>query len=173
MAQPNCQIGLTPSGCAARLRAQLARLGQQILDPPLLGELVKTVFDKMQLAGEAGTLLKIEEEIRAAIDQARKEALRQRGDLYEHANATEEAFFDTAEERIYTALEKYAESAEAGDYQRRLFAEDAAHGFAFIDLCRKRYDAVVTMRAAVIRLKPTSFSAASSMGITKLRKAGG
>ena len=41
----------------------------QTLDPPLLGELVKTVFDKMGLAGEAGTLLKIEEEIDiAAID---------------------------------------------------------------------------------------------------------
>ncbi|MDC0323555.1 BREX-1 system adenine-specific DNA-methyltransferase PglX, partial [Akkermansiaceae bacterium] len=49
-------------------------------------------------------------------------------------------FFDTAEERIYAALRDYAESAEAGDYQRRLFAEDAAHGFAFIDLCRKRYE---------------------------------
>ncbi|MCA9231626.1 MAG: BREX-1 system adenine-specific DNA-methyltransferase PglX [Planctomycetales bacterium] len=131
--------------CAEPMPGNAAMLDDfvQTLDPPLLGELVKTVFDKMQLAGEAGTLLKIEEEIRAAIDQARKEALRQRGDLYEHANATEEAFFDTAEERIYTALEKYAESAEAGDYQRRLFAEDAAHGFAFIDLCRKRYDAVV------------------------------
>ncbi len=42
----------------------------QHLDPPLLGELVKTVFDKMQLAGEAGTLLKIEEEIRTAIEEA-------------------------------------------------------------------------------------------------------
>ena len=52
-------------------------------------------------------------------------------------------FWNTAEERIYAALRDYAESAEAGDYQRRLFAEDAAHGFAFIDLCRKRYDAVV------------------------------
>ncbi|MGL5018979.1 MAG: hypothetical protein ACRDBP_12660, partial [Luteolibacter sp.] len=28
-------------------------------------------------------------------------------------------------------------------YQRRLFAEDAARGFAFIDLCRQRYDVVL------------------------------
>ena len=115
----------------------------QTLDPPLLGELVKTVFDKMQLAGEAGILLKIEEEIRAAIDEAKIEARRQRGDLFDRAMATEEDFFDTAEERIYAALRDYAESAETGDYQRRLFVEDAAHGFAFIDLCRKRYEAVV------------------------------
>ena len=35
------------------------------LHPPLLGQLVEKVFDQMQLAGEAGSLLKIEEEIAA------------------------------------------------------------------------------------------------------------
>ena len=143
----------------------------QTLDPPLLGELVKTVFDKMQLAGEAGTLLKIEEEIRTAIDDAKAkweklgaaerdlfsaEELNQtlRPGTQKELSGVEKAlttdhrplttdFFDTAEERIYAALRDYAESAEAGDYQRRLFAEDATHGFAFIDLCRKRYDTVV------------------------------
>src|SRR5262249_30898278 len=37
------------------------------LKPPLIGGLVKLVFTKLQLAGEAGTLLKIEEELRDAI----------------------------------------------------------------------------------------------------------
>jgi hypothetical protein len=140
----------------------------QTLDPPLLGELVKTVFDKMQLAGEAGTLLKIEVEIRTAIDEARREwaKLQSRhpelfsneeigglsgqpvlSNLDSALNASDSQltsdFFDTAEECIYTALQNYAVSAEAGDNQRRLFAEDAAQGFSFIDLCRKRYDAVV------------------------------
>ena len=31
----------------------------------------------------------------------------------------------------------------AKDLRRRLFAGDAAQGFAFIDLCRKRYEVVV------------------------------
>ena len=45
------------------------------------------------------------------------------------------------EERIYDALRDYAEQAEnGGGFQRRLFADDAARGFAFIDVCRKRYD---------------------------------
>ena len=53
-------------------------------------------------------------------------------------------FWVNIEERIYTALRDYAEQAEIGNgYQRRLFAEDAAQGFAFIDVCRKRYDVVV------------------------------
>jgi hypothetical protein len=36
------------------------------LEPKLLGQVVQVVFDKMKLAGEAGSLLKIEEEIRDA-----------------------------------------------------------------------------------------------------------
>ena len=113
------------------------------LKPDLLGELVKTVFDKMQLAGEAGSLLKIEEEIRTAIDTARKEWLKQQDDLLTRKDGSREEFFDTAEQQVIDALRAYAEQADADSYQRRLFADDAARGFAFIDLCRKRYDAVV------------------------------
>ena len=39
----------------------------------LVQQLLEVIFDKMQLAGEAGSLLKIEEEIRDAIVQARRE----------------------------------------------------------------------------------------------------
>jgi hypothetical protein len=113
------------------------------LKPDLLGGLVKTVFDKMQLAGEAGSLLKIEEEIRTAIDSARKEWLKQQDDLLTRKDGSQEEFFDTAEQQVIDALRAYAEQADADSYQRRLFADDAARGFAFIDLCRKRYDAVV------------------------------
>ena len=34
---------------------------------------MEVVFDKMQLAGEAGSLLKIEEEIQSAVEEARKQ----------------------------------------------------------------------------------------------------
>ena len=37
------------------------------LEPKLLGQVVEVVFDKMKLAGETGSLLKIEEEIRDAV----------------------------------------------------------------------------------------------------------
>jgi hypothetical protein len=117
----------------------------------------------MQLAGEAGSLLKIEEEVRDAIEQARSEwqklAIQQR-DLFSTAelaalggvgsalntdlqNLTKD-FWLNIEERIYVALRDYAEQAEIGSgLQRRLFAEDAAQGFAFIDVCRKSYDVAV------------------------------
>ena len=42
------------------------------LNPPLLGQLVKRVFSKMQLAGEAGSLLKIEEALQEDIAEAKR-----------------------------------------------------------------------------------------------------
>ena len=122
--------------------------------------LLEAIFDKMQLAGEAGSLLKIEEEIRSAIDDAKKqwkagpqmeqsqlfggEKLKQQNIPLDYSGLTESEFWDQLEEKIYAALRDYAEQAEnGGGFQRRLFAEDAARGFAFIDVCRKRYDVVL------------------------------
>ena len=124
----------------------------------LLSQLVRRVFDAMKLAGEAGSLLKIEEEIAGAVTEAKQAWLAgpkmEQGRLFADDTSrseqlelrldvrgiTDETFWEKAEERIYAALWVHAEQAENGDYQRRLFAGDAAHGFAFIDLCRKRYD---------------------------------
>jgi hypothetical protein len=124
-------------------------------------QLLETIFDKMQLAGEAGSLLKIEEEIRSAIEDARTAwqilqtkpselfSTTELNAVSKQAELTADSdlrpltsdFWQTAESRLLTALRDYAEQAESGGgFQRRLFAEDAAHGFAFIDVCRKRYD---------------------------------
>lgn len=133
------------------------------LNPPVLGQLLEVIFDKMQLAGEAGTLLKIEEEIQTAIHEAREQWLKQSGsnsvgDMFQAEldaataqaklgfdlrGIDDETFWDDAEQRILQALSDYADQAESNADQKRLFAEDAAKGFAFIDLCRKRFDVVL------------------------------
>jgi len=132
------------------------------LKPRVLGQIVDEVFEKMKLAGEAGSLLKIEEEIRDAVAEAKKQWLEgpkpeqavlfpelarpkpEQRTLFDVKEITDEEFWNQAEELILTALEEYAERAENGRVlRRRLFAEDAARGFAFIDLCRKRYDVVL------------------------------
>lgn len=122
---------------------------------PAFGFLLETIFDRMSLAGEAGSLLRIEEEIRATIEEARSMARSQGAKLFIETGVgkqaevdlravNDEQFWQAAEQRIYDALEAYADQAENdGGFQRRLFADDAAQGFAFIDLCRKRYDVVV------------------------------
>lgn len=129
------------------------------LESPAIGQLVDMVFNKMQLAGEAGSLLKIEEEIRSIVAEAK--AIWKRGPKHQQVKLFGEVpgkpeqqefkldlsgiadgeFWEKAEDQIYAALRDYAEQAQNGaGYERRLFAEDAARGFAFIDLCRKRYD---------------------------------
>jgi hypothetical protein len=121
------------------------------IQPPILGDLVETVFNKMQLAGEAGSLLKIESEIQTAIELAKKESKKnnqwQQTGLIAASHTEEnidEQFWLNAENNILTELENYAEkSSFANSSQKRLFASDAAKGFAFIDLCRKQFDVVL------------------------------
>lgn len=133
------------------------------LKPRVLGQLVSVVFEKMKLAGEAGSLLKIEEEIKESIAEAKRQWVKspemEQVALFPHLikrqpkqeklrfdvkGITDEAFWDQAEERILASLRDFAEQVENGRaMRRRLFAEDAARGFAFIDLCRKRYDVVL------------------------------
>jgi len=152
-------------------REMLAEFAES-LEPTVLGQLVEVVFDKMQLAGEAGSLLKIEEEIKVTIAQARAQWQREferatdrRGNelllthsemdqLSSHANTqtglfdisqiTDEEFWAQAEGRVIEALRSYSTGAANGkDYQRKLFADDAAQGFAFVDTCRRRFDVVL------------------------------
>ena len=146
--------------CAEPMPGEQGLLDQFLTDlqPKVIGQLVQEVFEKMKLAGEAGSLLKIEEEIAGAVAAAKQKWLAgpkpEQGLLFangagpqqrelglDFSGVTDEAFWERTEERIYTALQRYAERADNGHgYQRRLFAFDAARGFAFIDLCRKRYD---------------------------------
>ena len=141
------------------------------LEPKVLGQVVEIVFDKMKLAGEAGSLLKIEEEIRDAVTAAKKQfvcetthATDKKGRallfteaemerlagkpeqqaLFDLSDITDDQFFEQAEARVVEALRSYAEKAHNGQQlQRRLFTDDAVRGFAFVDLCQKQYDVVL------------------------------
>lgn len=125
---------------------------------PRLQPLVRTTWGKMWLAGEAGSLLKIEEEIETALAEAREQALvdippvqhsllqrDQPGQIRLTIPASDErTFWEQAEEKLLAALRDYASKTTNGHLtQRRLFAEDAARGFAFIDLYRNRFDIVL------------------------------
>jgi len=104
---------------------------------PKLGKLVERVFERMELAGEAGSLLKIEDDIRGAI----RETYGAHGELF---RASDEERWQQAEKDVLQALHTYAERAtNSRSYQRRLFAEDAGQGLGFIDVCGQRYDVVL------------------------------
>jgi hypothetical protein len=131
------------------------------LKPNLLGQLVRAVFDKMKLAGEAGSLLRIEEEIRSDIERARKQwlagpkleqlALFPRGkpgaeqlSLFDLSGITEHEFWEQAEGRLLEALGEYSSHLANGrQLLRRLFSDDSARGFAFVDITRRQFDVVL------------------------------
>lgn len=137
-----------------------------------LARIFDAVCDKLSLAGEAGTLLRIEEEIGSAVheEKARWQGAagpRQRplfegagdsGGQLDYSDVTDEAFWQRAEASIVDLLRSYAEEAEGAEgVRRRMFAEDGAEGLRFIDALRRRYD-VLCMNppfgAATPRTKP-------------------
>ena len=132
------------------------------LQPKVLGQLVQVMFNKMQHAGEAGSLLKIEEEMREVIAEAKRqwrtepkpeqltllpqyEQLQpEQMNLFDVADITDEEFWDEAEARVVQSLQDYAQQAVGStQLQRQLFTDDAVQGFAFVDIYRQRFDVVL------------------------------
>jgi hypothetical protein len=105
------------------------------LDPPVLRELVSHVWTVMDVAAEAGSLLKIEVEIQDALAEAEARA----GPLF-----AAQDFWVAAESSLLAAVRRCA-SATTGNRpaQRQLFVEDAEQGIAFLDTCRLRFDVVL------------------------------
>ncbi len=136
---------------------------------PILGQLLRTVFEKMKLAGEAGSLLKIEEEIRGPLAEGRRQweaesqaardrkgrkllftvdemesSVKEQQPTLDLSGITDEEFWTEAEPTILAELKRIAAASTNGKaVERTLFAEDAEQGFAFVDLCRQRYDVVL------------------------------
>lgn len=126
---------------------------------PLLQRLLREIRDEMgELAAEAGSLLKPERTLRRAVDELRGEIARaprarQIGFDFLPAEPVQEemalgampaeGFWHGLEERLLELLRGYAEGAETTGVARRLFAEDAAHGIAFVDALMQEYDVVL------------------------------
>lgn len=106
------------------------------LRPDVAG-IFRVVLDEMEMAGQAGMLLRVEDKLRAAIQAT----VGRHGDLF---RKTDEEAWASTEQSLISALGSYPGSGASGDQLRRhLFSDDVAHGLDFIDICRQRYDAVV------------------------------
>ena len=128
-----------------------------------LAALVETVWEEMALAGDLGVLLKIERTLNRAVGQARSHWERDMPlfPISKFGFVEEQTGFDgpdglrtgpnesldfwaKAEQLVLLALEEYADTARgAGLARRRLFADDAAHGFALADLVSKKFDVLL------------------------------
>ena len=153
--------------CAEAMPGEMAFLDEFIAEHlsndaegRFLASLVRKVFEAMELAGEAGFLLKIEEDIAEEVAKAKRQWLERpeykQKTLFDAGPTTvqteldltrgirDELFWEEAEQRIYDALRAYSEQADrSGGFQRRLFATDAARGFGLVDILRKRFDAAL------------------------------
>lgn len=133
------------------------------LEPPVLADVARKVWDELKLAGVAGSLLKVEGTAERAINAIRKakkaylEWETGQGGLFpeqhrERLSATygaDIASFDgnweELETRLDGALREYirGHATDTAAYQRSLFADDTEAGLAFVDLLRERYDVVL------------------------------
>ena len=125
-----------------------------------LSDLVRAVWNGMELAGELGSLVKIELRLQDAIAEGQSE-WESRLPLFRVAEyglggetkekrvrfveGRDHDFWSKAEQLTLHALRRYAakQSANGRATARRLFAEDAEHGFALVDLTTKRFDVVL------------------------------
>lgn len=133
------------------------------LDKPMQ-RLLSKIWVKMQFVGEAGLLFKMEKEIEDDIDYLRKNWSRvnqsKAGELFHSEEQRDrimaenevrkellknkETFFDEVTERLQDALVQLSvKMSEEEGYENALFSEDATRGFAFIDLCQRRFDCIV------------------------------
>jgi hypothetical protein len=128
------------------------------LDPPLLRDLFKKMVGESRLAGELGTLLRMEDAIAGELHEAREQFAKQRqttgflpgmepevkqGAL-DLSGIDDDRFFHQAEILIVGALREFAEAASGvASVRRRLFAGDAAQGVALVDLVRTRFDVML------------------------------
>lgn len=133
------------------------------LDKPMQ-RLLTTIWDKMKFVGEAGLLFKMEKEISDDIEYLRKnwskvnqnrnlkvfDTEERRAEVMAANEARRELrhhkdeFFEEITERLQAALQELSSRlSEEEGYENALFSEDATRGFAFIELCQKRFDCIV------------------------------
>ena len=132
--------------------------------PAPMRNLIRNIWKKMQFVGEAGLLFKMEKEIEEDIDYLRQNWGKVNQYRYASLFATDEQkakilaenearkvlkqnkeeFFNEITERLRESLQQLsAKLSEEEGYENALFTEDATRGFAFIDLCQKRFDCIV------------------------------
>lgn len=89
-----------------------------------LGRVFMSLVESLNLAGDLGLLLRVEQLVKATKKQ---------GEL-----------FAPPEERIRAALDKFVrDEAGATNTRRLLFADDAAHGLALLGVAEKKFDVVL------------------------------
>ncbi|WP_036025097.1 Eco57I restriction-modification methylase domain-containing protein [Bradyrhizobium yuanmingense] len=129
------------------------------LRPAMVGGLFNEIVSEMRLAGEMGSLLPIERFLAKSINRARiafnQERSRKEAFLpglapvkspreFDLSDIGNSAFFEKIEENIFSALKTFVSDGVNGKgTRRRLFADDAEQGLAFVELFGRKFDVVL------------------------------
>jgi hypothetical protein len=129
------------------------------LRPAIIGTLFKEIVSEMRLAGEMGPLLPIERKLAISIERARVAFVEQqkhgegflpglapikRQSELDFSGINNATFFEKAEEQIVASLKKFVRDAVNGrGTRRKLFANDAEQGIAFVELMGQKFDVVL------------------------------
>ena len=132
--------------------------------PAPMRNLIRKIWEDMKFVGEAGLLFKMEKEIEEDIDYLRqnwgkvnqyryaslfatdeqKAKILAENEAKKALNQNKEEFFNEITERLRESLQQLSvKLSEEEGYENALFTEDATRGFAFIELCQKRFDCIV------------------------------
>lgn len=125
------------------------------MQSPTLQRIAGKMWDSLALAGEAGTLLKAEQELKEIIRKERERYDSQPEPAlfpeYVHPGQprpdysdVDDEFWQKAEQKILKLLKSYSgEVANGKAVKRRLFGHDARHGVEFINILRQKFDVVL------------------------------
>ncbi|WP_038976333.1 Eco57I restriction-modification methylase domain-containing protein [Bradyrhizobium japonicum] len=129
------------------------------LRPAMVANLFNDIVSEMRLAGEMGSLLPIERTLARSIDRAHiafnEEQSRtdkflpglapmKRQGEFDLSGISNSEFFAKVEENIFSALKTFVSDAVNGKgTRRRLFADDAEQGIAFVELAGRKFDVVL------------------------------
>lgn len=125
--------------------------------------LLTKVWERMTIAGEAGLLLHMEKEIEQEIADLKskwskvvqtqiqtslfdteEQRSAQEAALRQQKKIDKEQFFATVVDRLSEALQRAAtQMSDSEGYENALFVEDTTRGFAFIEMCHKRFDVIL------------------------------
>lgn len=153
----NALVGRAHVACAGPMPGEKEMFKEFLgkLQSPTLQRIAGKMWDSLSLAGDAGSLLKAEKELKEIIRNERERCDSQPepvlfqeftspGQLRPDFSDVDEDFWQQAEHRILRLLWDYSSEVTNGKtVKRRLFGHDARQGVEFINILRQKFDVVL------------------------------
>lgn len=154
---PGARVGRASVACAGPMPGDRDMFREFLgrLKSPTLQRIAEKMWDSLNIAGDAGSLLKAEQELKEVIREEKKKydagSIAPLFPEYEKPQQmsldfsdVDEEFWENADQKILALLEEYAgEVVNGKGVKKRLFGYDARQGVEFVSILRQKYDVVL------------------------------